>query len=91
VSAAIACGFGARAVTARVTGPAAAAVIEERARFEDERAVRRLLEVYLLRQGSYPSALGDLVREDLWPGQLAGRLEPLQYHRSASTQGYTLN
>jgi hypothetical protein len=91
VGAAIACGFGARAVTAKVTGPAAAAVIERRARFEDERAVRQLLEVHLRRQGSYPPALGDLVREGLWPERLAGRLELLQYHRSADTRGYTLN
>jgi hypothetical protein len=91
VSAAIACGFGARVVTAKVTGPAATAVIEERARFDDERAVRHLLEVYHHRHGRYPSALVDLMGEGLWPERFAGRLELFQYHPSADTHGYWLN
>ena len=90
VSAAIACGFGARALTARVTAPAAAAIIEERARFEDERAIRQLLDVYLRREGGYPSTLGDLVRAGLWPERFAGRLELFQYRPSSEKRGYAL-
>jgi hypothetical protein len=90
VSAAIACGFGARAVTANVIGPAATAVIEERARFEDERAVRQLLEVFLRRQGSYPSVLEDLVREGVWPERFAARLSLFEYRPSADGLGYVL-
>lgn len=91
VGAAIACGIVARAVTAKVTGPAASAVMEERARFEDTHAVRQLLDVYFQRKGSYPAALGDLVREGLWPERIADRLEPLRYHPSPDARGYTLN
>jgi hypothetical protein len=90
VSAAIACGFVARAFTATVTGPAATAVIEERARFEDERAVRQLLEVYLRREGNYPSALGDLVNEGVWPARFAGRLERFHYRPSPGRREYVL-
>jgi hypothetical protein len=91
VSAAIACGFGARAVTAKVTGPAATAVFQERARFDDERAVRHLLEVYRHRHGTYPAALADLIRDGLWPEGSAGRLGVFQYRASADATGYALN
>ena len=58
VGAAIACGIGAQAFTAKVTGPAAAAVTGERARFEDQRAIRHLLDVYSHRRGKLPRRVG---------------------------------
>ncbi len=90
VCAAIACGLGTHALTTNVTGPATRAVILERARFEDDRAVRHLLEVYQHRNGNYPQALGDLVRAGLWPERLSDRLAGLQYRPAAGGKGYTL-
>jgi hypothetical protein len=91
VGAAIACGFGARAVTATVTGPTATAVIEQRARFDDGRAVQHALEVYHRRHGDYPATLGGLVPEGLWPEELIGRLEQFRYRASPDGSEYALD
>lgn len=91
VGAAIACGLGARAVTAKVTGPAAVAVIEERARFDDVRAVRHALEVYHHRRGNYPATLGELISERVWPEALTARLESFRYRVLSDGGGYSLD
>lgn len=82
-------GWGIHRVTATTWEPQRR-LLQARAHFEEERALRQGLEVYRLRHGSYPGDLRSLSGEGILPADQAGRLEKHGYEVTGSGSGYRL-